>query len=224
MKAMILAAGLGKRMRPLTDKTPKPLLPLAGKPMIEYHIEALVAAGITEIVINHAYLGEQIEACLGDGSRLGARIIYSPEGQPMNTGGGIVNALPLLGEQAFVLLNGDVWSDYPLHQLVDRPVDHAHLVMVANPGHNEAGDFYLGEDGLLNCHARGRGLTFSGISLLSPALFAGCPPGDFPLREPLIAMMAQGAVSGEFYSGGWVDVGTPERLYSLEQELRGRSV
>lgn len=219
MKGMILAAGLGSRMRPLTDNTPKPLLPLAGKPLIEYHIEAMVAVGICDIVINHAYLGEQIEDRLGDGGRLGARIVYSPEGEPLNTGGGIFNALPLLGGQNFLLMNGDVWTDYPLAQLINKPVELARLVMVANPDHNNTGDFSLAADGRLNCDGNGRGLTFSGISLLSPALFDGCRAGDFPLREPLVAAIAQGAVSGEYFSGGWVDVGTPERLYSLEAEL-----
>jgi N-acetyl-alpha-D-muramate 1-phosphate uridylyltransferase len=219
MKGMILAAGLGSRMRPLTDNTPKPLLPLAGKPLIEYHIEAMVRVGICDIVINHAYLGEQIETHLGDGSRLGARIVYSAEGEPLNTGGGIYNALPLLGQEAFLLMNGDVWTDYPLMQLIDKPVELAHLVMVANPEHNDGGDFCLAADGRLNSEGHGRGLTFSGISLLSPALFADCHAGDFPLRDPLLAAMTRGAVSGEYFPGGWVDVGTPERLYSLEAEL-----
>jgi MurNAc alpha-1-phosphate uridylyltransferase len=220
MKGMILAAGLGKRMRPLTNHTPKPLLPLAGKPLIEYHIEAMVGAGIRDIVINHAYLGEQIEACLGDGSRLGARIVYSPEGEPLNTGGGVFNALPLLGDQAFLLVNGDVWADYPFTRLLNKPVELAHLVMVDNPDHNDSGDFSLADDGRLNCAGDGRGLTFSGISLLSPSLFEGCRAGDFPLRDPLIKAMELGAVSGEYYPGGWVDVGTPERLQLLEAQLQ----
>lgn len=220
MKGMILAAGLGKRMRPLTDHRPKPLLPLAGKPLIEYHIESMVGAGIRDIVINHAYLGEQIEACLGDGSRLGARIVYSPEGEPLNTGGGIFNALPLLGDQPFLLMNGDVWTDYPLGPLLKRSVQLAHLVMVDNPGHNDSGDFSLTDDGRLNCAGDGRALTFSGISLLSPQLFDDCRAGDFPLRDPLIAAMDNGAVSGEYYPGGWVDVGTPERLQLLEAQLQ----
>jgi MurNAc alpha-1-phosphate uridylyltransferase len=220
MKGMILAAGFGKRMRPLTDHTPKPLLPLAGKPLIEYHIEAMVAAGIRDIVINHAYLGEQIEACLGDGSRLGASIVYSPEGEPRNTGGGVFNALPLLGDQPFLLLNGDVWTDYPLGQLLSREVALAHLVMVDNPDHNDSGDFSLAEDGSLSLAGCGRGLTFSGISVLSPLLFDACHAGDFPLRDPLVVAMEQCAVSGEYFSGGWVDVGTPERLQLLEAELQ----
>lgn len=219
MKGMILAAGLGKRMRPLTDNLPKPLLPVAGKPLIEYHIDAMVQAGVCDIVINHAYLGEQIEAHLGDGSRFGARILYSAEGEPMNTGGGIFNALPLLGEELFVLMNGDVWSDYPLAKLLDRQVQLAHLVMVDNPAHNPAGDFSLAGDGRLTPKGDGRALTYSGISLISPQLFATCLAGDFPLLEPLTAAMEQGTVTGEYYAGGWVDVGTPERLRALEQEL-----
>jgi MurNAc alpha-1-phosphate uridylyltransferase len=224
MKGMILAAGLGKRMRPLTDSIPKPLLPLAGKPLIEYHIEAMVQAGVNDIVINHAYLGEQIEAHLGDGSRFGASIVYSPEGQPLNTGGGIFNALPLLGDEVFLLMNGDVWSDFPLAALLRREVKLAHLVMVDNPDHNAEGDFRLAADGQLSPQGQGRPLTFSGISLICPRLFDDCQPGDFPLLAPLLAAMQHAAVSGEYYAGGWVDVGTPERLQSLERALSAHSV
>ncbi|KKK85214.1 hypothetical protein LCGC14_2775550, partial [marine sediment metagenome] len=145
MKAMILAAGLGKRMRPLTDNTPKPLLLCAGKPLIVYQIEALVAAGVTEIVINHAYLGEQIEAHLGDGSAYGASIHYSPETEPMNTGAGIAHALPLLGDDPFILTNGDVWTDFDFSVLRGKNIELAHLVMVANPEHNPQGDFSLAQ-------------------------------------------------------------------------------
>ncbi len=222
MKAMILAAGLGKRMRPLTDNTPKPLLLCAGKPLIVYHIEALVAVGVTDIVINHAYLGEQIESTLGDGSSFGASINYSPEKEPMNTGAGIANALPLLGDEPFILTNGDVWTDYNYGQLTSQTVDLAHLVMVSNPEHNPQGDFSLMKNGRLlpdRNSADGVALTYSGISLLHPKLFAFCPRGPFPLRQPLIEAMKEHQVSAEHHQGAWTDVGTPERLEILEQQV-----
>ena len=228
MKAMILAAGLGKRMRPLTNHVPKPLLLIAGKPLIEYHIERLVAAGIQDIVINHAYLGEQIEQCLGDGSRWGANISYSREGEPLETGGGIYRALPLLGDQPFLVVNSDVWSDYPLQQLLLRQgagsMKLVHLVLTPNPEHNPEGDFILlpsehvveqgeGQD-------KGQGLTFTGLSLLHPNLFNGCEPGSFPLRGLLVEAMQAGQASGECYRGQWVDVGTPQRLLELDKQVR----
>ena len=219
---MILAAGLGKRMRPLTNNTPKPLLLCAGKPLIVYHIEGLVAAGVTDIIINHAYLGEQIEAALGDGSDFGARIFYSPEGKPMNTGAGIAHALPLLGTEPFILTNGDVWTDFVFDQLVDKDIDLAHLVMVANPEHNPQGDFSLMENGRLLSDRdsdKGIGLTYSGISVLHPKLFDFCPYGSFPLRQPLIAAMDEDKVTGQFFKGAWTDVGTPERLEQLTQQI-----
>lgn len=222
MKAMILAAGLGKRMRPLTDDLPKPLLLCAGKALIIYHIEALAAAGIKDIVINHAYLGEKIEAALGDGSTFGVSIQYSAEKQPMNTGAGIANALPLLGDEPFIISNGDVWSDFDYRQLTEVDIDLAHLVMVDNPHHNPRGDFALTKKGRLIADRdsdHGEGLTYSGISVLHPKLFAFCPSGAFPLRQPLIDAMADGKVSGQYFNGRWTDVGTPERLQELEAEL-----
>lgn len=222
MKAMILAAGFGKRMRPLTESTPKPLLPLAGKPLIVYHIENLARAGITELVINHAWLGQQIESTLGDGGAFGVSIRYSPEGEPLNTGAGIANALPLLGDEAFIVTNGDVWTDFDYARLVDKHVDRAHLVLVDNPEHNPEGDFALLENGRVVADRddeRGRGLTFSGISVLHPALFDHAPKGPFPLRDPLIEAMREGRVSGEHFTGGWTDVGTPERLQELERRI-----
>jgi MurNAc alpha-1-phosphate uridylyltransferase len=222
MKAMILAAGLGKRMRPLTDATPKPLLLCAGKPLIVYHIEALVAVGVTDIVINHAYLGEQIVAALGDGSRYGASIQYSAEGQPMDTGAGIANALPLLGDQPFILTNADVWTDFDFAQLLDISVDLAHLVMVDNPEHNPAGDFALTNNGMLladNTDRSAKALTYSGIALLSPTLFAGSPAEPFPLKQPLLTAMNKNQVTGQHFTGKWTDVGTPQRLQELEQQL-----
>lgn len=224
MRAMILAAGLGTRMRPLTNTRPKPLLPCAGKPLIVYHIEALAAAGVGDIVINHAYLGEQIVAALGDGEAFGVRIQYSPEGQPLDTGAGIARALPLLGDQPFIVTNADVWSDFDYSQLVDKAMDLAHLVMVDNPAHHPEGDFVLAPGGQLHGRQAGddtAGLTYAGISVLCPDLFAGCPDGPFALRDPLLAAMAAGRVTGQHHRGDWVDVGTPERLQSLEQHILG---
>ena len=222
MKAMILAAGLGNRMRPLTDNIPKPLLACAGKPLIVYHIEALVAVGVTDIVINHAYLGEKIVQALGDGARFGANIQYSAEDKPINTGAGIAKALPLLGDQPFIVSNGDVWTDFDFIQLVDKPIDLAHLVMVANPEHNPKGDFSIMENGQLQegrDNGAGVALTFSGISVLHPKLFEFCPKGPFPLRQPLIDAMRDNKVSGQFFQGKWTDVGTPQRLEQLEKEI-----
>ncbi|MEH6559512.1 MAG: nucleotidyltransferase family protein [Oceanicoccus sp.] len=224
MKAMILAAGLGKRMRPLTDNVPKPLLLCAGKPLIVYHIEALVAAGVKDIVINHAYLGEMIEETLQDGSAYGASIQYSAEKKPLNTGAGIANALPLLGDAPFILSNGDVWTDFDFSQLARLDLDLAHLVMVSNPQHNPEGDFSLTENGVLLADRfsdRGIGLTYSGIAVLHPRLFSFCPSGPFPLRQPLIDAMAKGRVSGQYFGGRWTDVGTPKRLQELEQQMLG---
>lgn len=224
MKAMILAAGLGKRMRPLTNHCPKPLLKVAGKALVEYHIEALVKAGITELVINHAYLGEQIEAVLGDGARYGAQIHYSPEAEPLETAGGIIQALPLLGDQPFVLVNGDVWADVDFTALQNRRVDLAHLVMVPNPEHNPLGDMVLADDGRLfrgrSTDSSQRQYTFAGLSIIHPELFAGLAPGPRPLLEPLLAAMNSGRVSGELHHGRWVDVGTPARLAALERQLK----
>lgn len=228
MKAMILAAGLGKRMRPLTNNLPKPLLPVAGKPLIVYHIEALVKAGVKDIVINYAYLGEKIAAYLKDGSDYGANIQYSPEAEPINTGAGIARALPLLGDEPFILTNGDVWTDYNFSQLVQHQeiltqANHlAHLVLVKNPEHNPQGDFSLTPKGILLADRNsplGVGYTYSGISLLHPKLFSFCPGGPFPLRQPLIDAMKEGRVSGQLFEDKWVDVGTPERLRELEEDI-----
>ncbi|RDH89033.1 MAG: mannose-1-phosphate guanylyltransferase [endosymbiont of Seepiophila jonesi] len=219
MKTMILAAGRGERMRPLTDHTPKPLLPVAGKPLIEYHIEALAGAGIRELVINHAHLGKQIEVALGDGSRWGVTIHYSAESPALETGGGIFRALPLLGEAPFLVVNGDVWCEIDYAGLVLPSGRLAHLVMVPNPSHHPAGDFSLEGDTLVDAGS-GR-LTFSGIGLYAPALFAGCDSAAFPLGPLLRSAMAAGEVSGEAFLGRWSDVGTPQRLAALEQSLSG---
>lgn len=221
MKAMVLAAGRGERMRPLTDRTPKPLLRAGGKALIEHLIEALAGAGFRELVINHAHLGAQLEAALGDGARYGVRIAWSgePEGA-LETGGGIHRALPLLGDAPFVVVNGDIWTDYPFTRLRRAPDGLAHLVLVDNPPHHPHGDFAL-QDGLVRPEGGPR-LTFSGIGLYRPELFRGCQPGKFPLAPLLRAAMARDAVSGEHYRGGWVDIGTPERLGALDRELAGR--
>jgi MurNAc alpha-1-phosphate uridylyltransferase len=221
MKAMILAAGRGKRLRPLTDRIPKPLLPVAGKPLIEYHIETLAAAGIRELVINHAHLGVRVEQALGDGSRWGTRIQYSPEAEALGTGGGICNALPLLGSQPFIVVNGDVWTDYDFACLRLSGDRLAHLVLVANPSHHPMGDFSL-MDGRVLDQGDVR-WTFSGIGVYSPDLFRGCGADAFPLAPLLREAMADGRVSGELFTGRWIDVGTPERLGELEGVLNAHN-
>ncbi|MGN8345020.1 N-acetylmuramate alpha-1-phosphate uridylyltransferase MurU [Pseudomonas sp. SMV71] len=216
MKAMILAAGKGERMRPLTLATPKPLIRVAGVPLIEYHLRALARAGFTEIVINHAWLGQQIEDHLGDGSRFGVNIRFSPEGEPLETGGGIFRALPLLGDEAFVVVNGDVWTDYDFSALHRSFDGLAHLVLVDNPEHHPGGDFVL-IDGKVHDSAQAADkLTYSGISVIHPRLFEGCSDGAFKLAPLLRKAMAEGCVSGERLEGHWVDVGTHERLAQVE--------
>lgn len=224
MRAMILAAGRGERMRPLTDHTPKPLLPVGGKPLIAWHIERLVRAGITELVINHARLGKQIEQALGDGSRFGARIRYSDEGTALETAGGIAFALPLLGDAPFAVINGDIWCDYDFAQLpalaaaLQQHGDLAHLVLVDNPEHNPKGDFALADGRVTD---RAPKLTFSGIGLYQPALFAAITRGSkAPLAPLLRAQIAAGRVSGEHHRGQWLDIGTPARLDELDKQLR----
>jgi N-acetyl-alpha-D-muramate 1-phosphate uridylyltransferase len=223
MKAMILAAGKGERMRPLTLHTPKPLVPVAGQPLIEYHLRALAAAGFTEVVINHAWLGQQIEDHLGEGGRFGLRIRYSAEGEPLETGGGIFKALPLLGNEPFALINGDVWTDYDFTQLRTPLRGLAHLVLVDNPGHHGRGDFRLCEDRVIDGDDAPGTLTFSGLSVLHPALFEGCQAGAFKLAPLLRQAMASGQVSGEHYLGHWVDVGTLERLAEAERLIGERA-
>lgn len=220
MKAMILAAGRGERMRPLTDQTPKPLLEVAGKALVEYHIEALRDAGFRELVINHAWLGEQIVQYLGDGARFGVEILYSPEPEgALETGGGIHNALPLLGNEAFLVVNGDIWTDYPYASLNHPPAQLVHLVLIDNPPHHKQGDFSLDNGRVMD--GGEAALTFSGIGLYRPELFSGHAPGAFPLAPLLREAMRAGQVTGEYYAGGWTDVGTPERLAALDEQLRG---
>lgn len=216
MKTMILAAGRGERMRPLTDSTPKPLLCVAGKPLIQHHIEALVAAGLTEIVINHAWLGEQIEQTLGDGEQFSASIQYSAEGQALETAGGIYKALPLLGDGPFIVINGDILTDFPYATLVEKRPVAAHLVLVPNPEHHPAGDFVLSGDYALN---EGKNkYTYSGIGVFDPRLFSDCQPGSFPLAPLLRAAMEKTQVTAELYEGAWMDIGTPERLAEINAE------
>lgn len=218
MKAMILAAGRGERMRPLTDIVPKPLLQAGGRALIEHVIDALARAGYTELVINHAYRGEAIEQALGDGSRYGVTIRYSPESSPLETGGGIHHALPLLGDP-FLVVNSDVWTDYPFDRLREPSPGLAHLVLVGNPTHHPAGDFVL--DGSNVNEGSGPKLTFAGIGVYRTALFSGRPPGRFPLVGVLRAAIALGRVTGEHYRGRWTDVGTPQRLEELNVLLGG---
>jgi MurNAc alpha-1-phosphate uridylyltransferase len=219
MKAMILAAGRGERMRPLTDHTPKPLLPVAGQPLIVHHLKALRAAGIAEIVINTGHLGARLPAALGDGRDWGVRIAWSPEPpEALETGGGVFQALPLLGPEPFLVVNGDVWTDYPFARLIAAPAALAHLVLVSNPPQHPHGDFALAADGTVG-EGGGPSLTFSGISVLRPELFAGCAPGRFPLGPLLRRAMTAGRVSGEYYAGDWRDIGTPQRLAELDREL-----
>lgn len=217
MKAMILAAGRGERMRPLTDAVPKPLLPVAGKPLMVHTIEQLVNEGFRELVINHAWRGEMIESTLGDGSEFGARISYSPESSALETGGGIFHALALLGDDPFVVLNGDVWMDYPFHRLLKQPSRLVHLVLVDNPPHNPAGDFHLAGETIRSVGEPR--LTFSGLGVYHPALFQDCKPGRFPLAPLLRQAATDGQATGEHYTGRWIDIGTPERLDELEQIL-----
>lgn len=220
MKAMILAAGKGERMRPLTLHTPKPLVRAAGVPLIEYHVRALAAASFTELVINHAWLGQQIEDYLGDGSRFGVRIVYSPEGEPLETGGGIFKALPLLGERPFLVVNGDVFTDYAFAELRRPLAGLAHLVLAANPSHHPQGDFRLVDGKVTDEPEDTNRLTYSGLAVLSPALFDGCQHGAFKLAPLLRRAMADGQVSGERFSGRWIDVGTHERLAEVERLLQ----
>jgi MurNAc alpha-1-phosphate uridylyltransferase len=215
MKAMILAAGRGERMRPLTDYTPKPLLTVAGKPLIEYTVEALVRAGFEEIVINLAYLGEQIAAYLGDGSRYQAHISYSHEGDAgLETAGGIKKALPLLGNAPFLVVNADIFCNFTLASLRHIKIDLAHLILVNNPAHHLKGDFAIGKQSLLS-HNMLPKYTFSGIGIYHPDLFKDIKPGKAALGPLLKMAMQNQHVTGELYTGFWMDIGTPDRLSEL---------
>lgn len=223
MKVMILAAGLGERMRPLTDHTPKPLLAAGGMPLIEHHLRHLAAAGLRDVVINVSHLAQQIIDYCGDGSRWNLAITYSREAAPLETAGGIQQALPLLGDDAFIVINGDVWSDFPIVQLAQAQLgawETARLVMVGNPEQHPLGDFRLDDSGRLHQRAADEpGNTYAGIGLYSPRLFAQMAPGKLALRPLLDAAIAAGTLGGQYYAGRWLDVGTPQRLQQLDAAL-----
>ncbi len=219
---MILAAGRGERMRPLTDHTPKPLLQVGNRPLLEHHILCLAQAGFDDIVINVSHLGEQIADYCGDGGRWGVRIRISCEETPLETAGGIVQALPMLGEAPFLLLNGDIWLDYPLQRLrgLELAGRRAHLVLVDSPPQHPLGDFCLQADGLLRQRADSEtGLTYAGLGIYDGRWFAPLEPGFAALRPMLNEAIAARLLGGEYYRGQWVDVGTPERLQALDESL-----
>ncbi len=223
--AMILAAGKGERMRPLTDHTPKPLLPVGGKPLILWHLEKLVKAGFERIVINHAHLGDQIEEILGDGEAFGVELRYSREGEPLETAGGIATALPLIEGEVFPVVNADVFCDYDFAQFagimarMQNEQTLAHLVLVDNPPHHPKGDFVL-TGGQVTNEVSDHALTFSGVGVYRREMFAAVEPWKkSPLAPLLKEAMKKGLVSGEHYRGRWMDVGTPERLRELDREI-----
>jgi len=218
MKAMILAAGRGDRLRPLTDTIPKPLIRVAGKSLIEYHLQNLAAAGFREIVINTAWLAEMIHQQLGDGSNYAVNIQYSDEGTALETAGGIINALPLLGNEPFLVVNGDICCDFDFSTLPElEPQTQAHLVLVNNPEHNPAGDFALQDNLVIN---KGDPMyTFSGIGIYTAAFFAEQKTGALPLAPVIRNKCEAGLVSGQYYNGLWTDVGSIERLQALETQL-----
>jgi len=226
MKAMILAAGYGKRLSPLTQETPKPMLEVGGKPLLQHHIEQLAAIGISELVINTSWLAEQIEDYFGDGSQFGVNISWSRESEPLETGGGITKALPLLGEQPFLLVNGDIWTDFPLASATPEKVcgdTAAWLLMVDNPEHNPEGDFGIAK-GVVDYQCSPK-LTFSGISILNPQLFSDykrlySDQQVFPLRDVLRPAIEAGLVVASVYSGDWCDVGTVGRYQQLTERLK----
>lgn len=214
---MILAAGRGERMRPLTDDMPKPLLPVGGKPLIQYHIENLVAAGVRDIVINLAWQGEKLRKAIGDGARFGVRIQYSDEGDyALETGGGICKALPLLGDKPFIVVSGDVWTDFLFSSLRLAPNDVAHFVVVPNPDFHAKGDFGL--DGTRMTEV-GSKYTYANIGVFSPGFFAGREPIRFALAPLMFDWIRQGRVSGELYEGAWHNIGTPLQLETLDRQL-----
>ena len=225
MQAMILAAGRGERMRPLTDRLPKPLLSVGGQPLIVWHLRRLAAAGIRDIVINHAWLGHEIVRALGDGGAFGVRIRYSAEETALETAGGIAQALPLLGDEPFLVVNGDVWCDWDPAAAPDLarglPGGGAWLLLVDNPPQHPAGDFRLEADGGIHAQGEPR-LTFAGIGVYHPSLFAEVPRGAAAPLAPLLRQaMARNLVRGARHTGKWTDVGTPQRLADLDAELNG---
>lgn len=218
MRAMILAAGRGTRMQSLTEHTPKPLIQVAGRYLIEYAIAALQSAGVTDIVINVSYRAEQIKSALGSGERYGVFIHYSEEVEPLETGGGILKALPLLGSEPFIALSADVISDYPLKNLPKKPVGLAHLVLVDNPVFHPQGDFSL--EGQCVASEGAEKLTFANIGVYDPALFVGCEPGVFGLGRLLRAAAKRQQITGEYYQGRWHNVGTADDIVTAEQNIR----
>ena len=227
MRALVFAAGKGERMRPLTEHTPKPLLPVRGKPLIAWHLERLAAIGVRDVVVNTSWLADRFAPALGDGAHWGLRLHYSHEGaEPLETGGGMLHALPLLGDAPFLAVNGDIWCDHDFSTLPREPAGLAHLVLVANPGHNARGDFAL-HGAQVQSEGEPR-LTFSGIGVYRAALLHGwrdviggaagaaLSPPRFKLAPLLRAAMNAGAVTGEHFTGDWTDVGTPERLAALD--------
>lgn len=233
MKALIFCAGKGERMRPLTLHTPKPLLPAGGKPLIVWHLEKLAAAGVREVVVNTSWLGAQFAPALGNGERWGLRLHFIDEGPtPLETGGGILNALPLLGDAPFLVVNGDVWTDLDFATLPHAPAGDAHLVLVDNPVQHPRGDFILHADARVDDHGDAPRLTYAGVGVYRPAIVQGwravtgategaaAVPPQFALAPLLRAAMAQGRVSGQHHRGRWTDVGTPERLAVLDTQLR----
>ncbi len=224
MKAMILAAGLGNRMRPLTLYTPKPLLEVGGKPLIVWHIEKLKNIGVTEIIINSAWLADKLIGALGDGSKFGVRILWTREDEGLETAGGIINALPLLGDKPFILVNGDVWTTMDFEPLrhIKLGEDLAHLFFVENPKQHPEGDFTLLNGRAFNFDQKieGENLTFSGVSVIDPQLFKGLEAGKRPLAPLLKQAMLDEKISAEKLQGVWVDVGTPERLMELDLQIR----
>lgn len=224
---MILAAGRGERMRPLTDNLPKPLLKVADKMLIEYHLEKLKAAEITDVVINHAWFGSKIEQALGDGSRYGLNITYSAEGEALETAGGIINALPLLCDaknktEPFIVINGDIYCDYDITNLPTSLSALAHLILVKNPPHHVEGDFVLTKSGAIESEGESK-LTFSGLGIYHPDLFSGYSKKKQALGPILRKAMNDNLVSGEYYQGIWHDIGTPERLAELDLYLRNKN-
>lgn len=224
MKAMILAAGVGERMRPLTDHTPKPLLQVGGEPLIAHHLRRLARCGYREVVINVSHLAQQITDYCGDGSRWQLAITYSREPEPLETAGGILQALSLLGTAPFLVVNGDVWIDYPFDRLktfTPPTPETAHLVMVDNPPQHPDGDFILAPQGRVRERPPNTpGLTYAGVGVYTPEFFAGLPPGKMALRPLLDAAIREGRLSGEYFDGHWEDVGTPARLQALDLALR----
>jgi N-acetyl-alpha-D-muramate 1-phosphate uridylyltransferase len=219
MKAMVLAAGRGERMRPITDRIPKPLVPVAGKPLIGYHLEALARAGIRDIVINLSWLGSQIREALAGGERYGVSITYSEEGPvPLETGGGIFRALQWLGAEPFLVVNGDIWTDFDFRSIALAPGAHACLVLVPNPPQLPRGDFGLEGDVVVERETDR--FTYSGIGIYTAQFFAGCEPGRFPLLPLLKRAIAARALRGQVHRGDWSDIGSPERLAALETRLR----